>query len=98
MTAAAGPSSKSGSELADTLGQTGIHILAGAPVTATEKRFADPKVLAIKLMSRTLSNFRGVFTLIACNAMLGACVAVNEILGGHPQARSSDRLQTAIKR
>jgi hypothetical protein len=27
----------------------------------TEKRFADPKVAAIMLMSRTLSNFRGVF-------------------------------------
>ena len=30
------------SELADTLGRTGLDILAGAPVTVTEKRFAEP--------------------------------------------------------
>jgi hypothetical protein len=29
------------SELADTLGQTGLDILGGAPVTVTEKRFAE---------------------------------------------------------
>ena len=40
------------SELANTLGQTGLDILAGAPVTVTEKTFAEPKVLAIMLMSR----------------------------------------------
>jgi hypothetical protein len=51
-------------DLADTLGQTALDILAGAPVTVTEKGFAEPKILAIMLMSRTLSNFRGVFTLI----------------------------------
>jgi hypothetical protein len=52
------------SELADILGQTGLDILAAAPVTVTEKRFAEPRVLAIMLMSRTLSNFRGVFALL----------------------------------
>jgi hypothetical protein len=64
------------SELADTLGQTGIDILAEAPVTVTEKRFADPKVVAIMLMSRTLSNFRGVFTLIENGLVVEARVLV----------------------
>jgi len=64
------------SELADTLGQTGRDILAGAPVTVTEKRFAEPKVLAIMLMSRTLSNFRGVFTLIENGLVVEARILV----------------------
>jgi len=63
-------------ELADTLGQTGLDILAGAPVTVTEKRIADPKVLAIMLMSRTLSNFRGVFTLIENGLVVEARILV----------------------
>ena len=41
-------------ELADTLGQTGLDILAGAPLTVTEKRFADPKVLANSRSYRSL--------------------------------------------
>src|SRR5437868_2272828 len=75
------------SELADTLGQTGLDILGGAPVTVTEKRFAEPKVLAIMLMSRTLSNFRGVFTLIEnCLVERPAfwCAAVSRIPSGWP--------------
>lgn len=64
------------SELADLLGQTGLDILAGSPVTVTEKRFADPKVLAIMLMSRTLSNFRGVFTLIEIGLVVEARILV----------------------
>jgi len=64
------------SELADTLGQTGLDILAGAPVTVTEKRFAEPKVLAIMLMSRTLSNFRGVFTLVENGLVVEARILV----------------------
>ena len=64
------------SELADTLGQTGLDILAGAPVTVTEKRFAEPKVLAIMLMSRTLSNFSRVFTLIELGLLVEARVLV----------------------
>jgi hypothetical protein len=63
-------------ELADTLGQTGLDILAGAPITVTEKRFADPKVLAIMLMSRTLSNFKGVFTLIESGLVVEARILV----------------------
>ena len=63
-------------ELADTLGQTGQDILAGVPITVTEKRFADPKVLAIMLMSRTLSNFRGVFTLIENGLVVEARILV----------------------
>lgn len=64
------------SELADTLGQTGLDILAGAPVTVTEKRFAEAKVLAIMLMSRTLSNFKGVFTLIEKGLVVEARILV----------------------
>jgi hypothetical protein len=56
--------------LTDTLGQTGLDILAGAPATVTEKRLADPKVLAIMLMSRTLSNFKGVFMLMDNNLVV----------------------------
>jgi Family of unknown function (DUF5677) len=64
------------SELADTLGQNGLDILAGAPVTVTEKRFAEPKVLAIMLMSRTLSNFKGVFTLLENGLVVEARILV----------------------
>jgi hypothetical protein len=50
-------------ELADVVGQAGLDILGGKPVTVTEKGFADPRVLAVMIMSRALSNFRGVFLL-----------------------------------
>jgi len=63
-------------KLADAIGQAGQDILAGAPVTITEKRFADPKVLAIMLMSRSLSNFRGVFVLIEQGLIVEARVLV----------------------
>lgn len=42
----------------------------------TKKRFADPRVLAITLMSRTLSNFRGVFTLIDNGLVVEARILV----------------------
>jgi len=64
------------SDLADKLGQTGLDILAGAPVTVTEKRFREPKILAIMLMSRTLSNFRGVFALIENGLLVEARILV----------------------
>ena len=63
-------------ELADTLSQAGLDILAGAPLTVTEKRFADPKVLAIMLMSRTLSNFKGVLALIENGLVVEARILV----------------------
>ena len=63
-------------KLADAIGQTGQDILAGAPVTITEKRFADPKVLAIMLMSRSLLNFKGVFALIEQGLIVEARVLV----------------------
>ena len=53
-----------------------LDILGGAPVTVTEKRFAEPKVIAIMLMSRTLSNFRGVFTLIENGLVVEARILV----------------------
>lgn len=64
------------SELAEKLGQTGLDILAGAPITVTEKRFAEPKVITIMLMSRTLSNFRGLFTLIENGLVVEARILV----------------------
>jgi hypothetical protein len=63
-------------ELADTIGQTCLDILGEAPVTVTEKRFADSRVLAIMLTSRALSNFRGVFTLIEHNLVVEARILV----------------------
>jgi hypothetical protein len=63
-------------QIVDELGQLGLDILGGVPVTITEKRFADPKVLAIMLMSRTLSNFRGVFLLIDAGLLVEARVLV----------------------
>ena len=63
-------------QLADTIGQTCLDILGEKPVTVTEKRFADPRVLAIMLASRALSNFRGVFTLIENNLVVEARVLV----------------------
>src|SRR5262252_10929097 len=63
-------------ELADTIGQTCLDILGGVPVTVTEKRFEDPKVLAIRLASRALSNFRGVFVLIENRLVVEARILV----------------------
>jgi hypothetical protein len=63
-------------ELADTIGQTCLDILGGMPVTVTEKRFADPKVLAVMLASRSLSNFREVFILIENGLVVEARILV----------------------
>jgi hypothetical protein len=67
-------------ELADTLSQAGLDTLAGAPLTVTEKRFADPNVLAIMLMSRTLSNFKGVLTLMENGFVVEARILVRGAL------------------
>jgi hypothetical protein len=63
-------------ELADTIGQTCLDVLGGAPTTLTEKRFADPKVLAIMLTSRSLAHFKGVFTLIEAGLVVEARILV----------------------
>jgi hypothetical protein len=63
-------------KLANAIGQIGLDILGGAPVTVTEKRFAEPKALAIMLMSRTLSNFRGVFILTDADLVVEAQILV----------------------
>ena len=63
-------------ELADTLGQTGVDILAGKPLTVTAKRFREPKVLAIMLMSRTLSNLKGKLALIENGLVVEARILV----------------------
>jgi hypothetical protein len=63
-------------QLADSIGQAGYDILGGKPVTITAKGFADPKVLAIMLLSRTLSNFRAVFALIETGLVVEARILV----------------------
>src|SRR5260370_20872865 len=63
-------------DLADSIGQTCLDILGGVPVTVAEKRFADPKVLAVMLASRALSNFRGVFILIENSLVVEARILV----------------------
>jgi hypothetical protein len=62
------------SRLANDISQIGLDILSGAPFTVSDKRLADPKVLAIMLMSRSLSNFRGVVTLIDAGLIVEARV------------------------
>lgn len=63
-------------ELADDTGQAALDILGGAPVTITEKGFGDPKILAIMLLSRSLSHFRGVFHLIDIGLVVEARILV----------------------
>ena len=62
--------------LADTIGQMCLDILGGAPITLTTKRFADPKVLAIMLTSRSLAHFKGVFALIDTGLVVEARILV----------------------
>jgi len=50
--------------LAHAMGQLGYDILDGAPDTTTTKGLSEPKVLAIMLLSRTLSNLQEVITLL----------------------------------
>jgi hypothetical protein len=75
MTTEANPKER-WAQLANDIGQMGLDILGSAPVTVTEKRLADPKVLAIMLMSRSLSHFRGVFSLIDADLIVEARVLV----------------------
>jgi len=63
-------------ELAETLGQLGCDILDGKSLTHTSKGFLEPKVLAIVLMSRALSNFKGAITLLTNNLIVEARVLV----------------------
>jgi hypothetical protein len=59
-------------EIADAIGQAALDILGGKPVTMTQKSFADPRVLAVMIMSRSLSNFRGVFLLVESGLIVEA--------------------------
>jgi len=47
---------------AEKLPPAGVAIFGHAQVTITEKQFADPKVLGLALLCRTLSNFAGVIS------------------------------------
>ena len=62
-------------QLANDIGQTALDIMS-APLTLTEKRFRDPKPLAIMLMARSLSHLRGVFALIDGGLIVEARVLV----------------------
>lgn len=59
-------------ELGDAIGQLGLDILRGSPITTTRKGFADPRILAEMLMARTLSNFKGVIFLLNNDLVLEA--------------------------
>jgi hypothetical protein len=71
-----GPLQPSWAELAETLGQLGCDILEGASVTYTADGFLDPKILAILLMARTLSNFKGAIILLMNNLIVEARILV----------------------
>jgi hypothetical protein len=51
--------------LAHAMGQLGYDIIGGVPDTTKPKGLSEPRVLAIMLASRTLSNLKGVITLLA---------------------------------
>lgn len=63
-------------EFAETLGQLGYDIIGGKPITHTAKGFLEPKVLSISLLSRALSNFRGVIILLTNGLMVEARILV----------------------
>jgi hypothetical protein len=58
--------------LAHAMGQLGYDIIGGAPDITTPKGLSEPKVLAIMLLSRTLSNLKGVITLLASGLVVEA--------------------------
>lgn len=63
-------------DLADDIGQACLDVLGGKTLTVTEKGRWDPKVVAIKLMSRALQHFRGVFLLLENDLVVEARVLV----------------------
>jgi hypothetical protein len=62
-------------DLAHAMGQLGCDILDGPDVT-TENGLSEPKVLAIMLLSRTLSNLQGVITLLNSGLVVEARILV----------------------
>jgi hypothetical protein len=64
------------SALANDFGQLGLAILDGPPVGIGPKGFGEKQPLGIMLMSRTLLNFKGVFTLIEADLVVEARVLV----------------------
>jgi hypothetical protein len=64
-------------QLATSIGQLGYDIIRGGPkVTVTPKGDLEPTVLATVLMSRALSNFRGVITLLTQGLIVEARILV----------------------
>lgn len=64
------------SALANDLGQLGLDILDGPSVSIGPKGFGEQQPLAVMLMSRTLLNFKGVFTLVEAGLIVEARVLV----------------------
>jgi hypothetical protein len=50
--------------LADALNRVGQGVMSEANVTITDQRAADPKLLTLLLLIRTMSNFQGVILLV----------------------------------
>jgi hypothetical protein len=64
-------------QLAESIGQLGYDILDEGPkLTVTPKGFLEPRVLAIALMSRALSNFKGVIILLTNSLIVEARILV----------------------
>src|SRR5215831_17337781 len=60
--------------LCERLGQTALQIASQCDITITERGFAEPKILALTLLCRTLSNFKGTVSLIESNLVVEARV------------------------
>src|SRR5689334_3886885 len=60
--------------LCQALGQTALEMAGQCELTVTEHGTTDPKFLALTLLCRTISNFRGVVLLIQENLVVEARV------------------------
>ena len=58
--------------LASDVRDAGLSIFATAQVPNTEKGFADPKVLALTLLARTVSNVKGAMLLLSAQRIVEA--------------------------
>ena len=59
-------------EFADELYGVGVELFAHAQIDVTEKRFAEPKILGLGLLCRTLSNFKGAVAVAKCGLVVEA--------------------------
>lgn len=73
--------------LCQRLAQVALEVIEQSELTVTERGFAEPKLLALALLCRSLQNFKGVILLIkeklAVEArVLGRCVYENMFMVG----------------